>query len=143
MSFYSDKIRKYWFPFIILMIIVLAVGWVLAGVIYPNTVQGNDLDEPTQIPPTPTQPPTSTATTTPTAVITSTATSAVPTATPSSNCTYSAYYWSSNSEAWVIENMLLGNLSYTRAEAVEIMTLDDPSPTEASWGSSSPRCSTP
>ena len=134
MSFYTDKVRKYWFPFIILMIIVLAVGWVLAGVIYPSNVQGNDLDLPTPVPPTPTTKPTSTATASPTVEPTSTETSIAVTATPSNNCTYSAYYWSMREDAWLIENLLLGNLSYSRSEAIEIMQLEEPTPTERLMG---------
>ena len=134
MSFYSDKVRKYWFPFIILMIIVVAVGWVLAGVISPSNVQGNDLDLPTANPPTATARPISTSTASPTVVITSTATSFAPTPTPAYNCTYSAYYWSTNPDSWMIENLLLGNLSYTKIEAIEIMALENPTPTERLMG---------
>ena len=134
MSFYSDKVRKYWFPFIILMIIVVAVGWVLAGVISPSNVQGNDLDLPTANPPTATARPISTSTASPTVVITSTATSFAPTPTPAYNCTYSAYYWSTNADSWMIENLLLGNLSYTKIEAIEIMALENPTPTERLMG---------
>jgi len=110
MGFYSDKIRKYWFPFVILMIVVLAVGWVLAGVIYPNNVQGNDQQPPTALPPTATQEPTSTPSETPTLVPTDTPTVSAATATPSYNCTYSKYYWTTNEDKWVIENLVLGNL---------------------------------
>ena len=134
MSFYSTKIRKYWFPFIILAIIVLAVGWIVAGVIYPSNVQGNDQELPTPIPPTATGSPTGTPTSSPTARLTSTATNNAATATPTYNCTYSMYYWRTNSDAWVIENLLLGNLSYTKIEAIEIMALEDPSPTERLTG---------
>jgi len=134
MSFYSTKIRKYWFPFIILAIIVLAVGWIVAGVIYPSNVQGNDQELPTPIPPTATGSPTGTPTSSPTARLTSTATNNAAAATPTYNCTYSMYYWRTNSDAWVIENLLLGNLSYTKIEAIEIMALEDPSPTERLTG---------
>ena len=134
MSFYSDKVRKYWFPFIILMIIVLAVGWVVAGVIYPSNVQGNDQVVPTTIPPTSTEIPTSTPTASPTLQATSTAPTLAATATPTYNCTYSAYYWTTNADAWVIENLLLGNLSYTKIEALEIMALEEPTPTERLMG---------
>jgi hypothetical protein len=134
MSFYSTKIRKYWFPFIILAIIVLAVGWIVAGVIYPSNVQGNDQELPTPIPPTATGSPTGTPTSSPTARLTSTATTNAAAATPTYNCTYSMYYWRTNSDAWVIENLLLGNLSYTKIEAIDIMALEDPSPTERLTG---------
>ena len=134
MGFYSDKVRKYWFPFIILMIIVLAVGWVVAGVIYPSNVQGNDQVVPTTIPPTSTEIPTSTPTASPTLQATSTAPTRAATATPTYNCTYSAYYWTTNADAWVIENLLLGNLSYTKNEALEIMALEEPTPTERLMG---------
>ncbi len=134
MGFYSDKVRKYWFPFIILMIIVLAVGWVVAGVIYPSNVQGNDQVVPTTIPPTSTEIPTSTPTASPTLQATSTAPTLAATATPTYNCTYSAYYWTTNADAWVIENLLLGNLSYTKIEALEIMALEEPTPTERLMG---------
>jgi hypothetical protein len=134
MSFYTDKVRKYWFPFIILMIIVLAVGWILAGVIYPSNVQGNDSVAPSAIPPTPTKIPTSRPTATPTVKMTSTMEAVAATATPTYNCTYSAYYWSTHADNWVIENLLLGNLSYTKNEALEIMMLEEPTPTERLMG---------
>lgn len=134
MSFYSEKVRKYWFPFIILMIIVLAAGWVLAGVIYPSNVQGNDQELPTAVPPTPTQSPSPTLTSSPTISVSSTATEVAATPTSSNNCTYSSYYWSHNESSWMIENLLLGNLSYTKIEAIEIMSLADPNPTERLMG---------
>jgi hypothetical protein len=134
MSFYSDKVRRYWFPAIILLIIVLAMGWIVAGVIYPSNVQGVDQPPRSPVPPTATRTATSTATASPTMVSTSTATSASVTATPDTDCTYSMYYWATNSDAWLIENILLGNLSYTKAEAIEIMSLEEPTPTARLMG---------
>lgn len=134
MSFFSDKVRKYWFPFIILMIIVLAAAWILAGVIYPNNVQGIDQDLAPTIPATPSQTPTSSTTPSPTPTVTSTPTDDGATATPTKDCTYSAYYWYTNPDAWLIENLLLGNLSYTKEQAIEIMALEDPTPTEKLMG---------
>jgi len=67
-------------------------------------------------------------------VLTSTATRDAASATATTNCTYTDYYWQSNPDRWLIENILLGNLSYTKDEAIEIMTLGDPTPTEQLMG---------
>ena len=131
MSFYTEKVRKYWFPFIILMIIVLAAGWILAGVIYPSNVQGTVRERVTPtVTPTATRTATITWTPTLTSEPTSTPTAVTATATEIKNCTYTAYYWRTNSGAWMTENILLGNLSYTKFEAIDIMSLEDPTPTE-------------
>jgi hypothetical protein len=57
-----------------------------------------------------------------------------PTETPSGNCTYSIYYWGTNAAAWRIENIVLGNLSYSKVEAIEILNEAQPTPTERLMG---------
>lgn len=125
-----DKLRQFWFPFAILAIIILTIGWILAVVVYPNNVQGNDQVLLVRDLPTATMTPTEAATLTLTPTATSTDQASTPTATPIGNCTYSMNYWRTNPSAWRIENIILGNLSYTKAEAIEIFNQDDPNPTE-------------
>ena len=134
MSFQSNKIRQLWFPITILAFIVLTVGWILAGVVYPDNVQGNDLGSGVQNTPTLTALPTEIPAPTPPAVATETQSVVLPTETPSGNCTYSIFFWSTNSDAWRIENIVLGKLSYTKVEAIEILQKAEPSPTERLLG---------
>jgi hypothetical protein len=132
MNLQIDKLRQFWFPFAILAIIILTIGWILAVVVYPNNVQGNDQVLLVRNLPTATMTPTEAATLTLTLTPTATSTdqASTPTATLSGNCTYTMNYWRMNSSAWRMENILLGNLSYTKAEAIEIFNLEDPNPTE-------------
>ena len=130
MNIQIDKLRQFWFPFAILAIIILTVGWILAGVVYPNNVQGNDQVLLVRDVPTATITPTEMAALTLTPTATSTDQASTPTATSTGNCTYTMNYWRTNSSAWRMENILLGNLSYTKAEAIEIMNREDPNPTE-------------
>jgi hypothetical protein len=134
MSFQENKIRRLWFPFTILAIIVLTVGWILAGVVYPNSVQGNDSVSIIEDTPTPPELPTEIPTSTSTQVPTETEIVSIPTETPSTNCTYTQVYWGTNSSAWRIENIVLGNLSFTKVEAIEILSKSEPTPTELLMG---------
>jgi hypothetical protein len=134
MSFQIDKLRQLWFPFAILAIIILTVGWILAGVVYPNNVQGNDQVLVVRDLPTATVIPTEVPTLTLTPIATATDEASTPTATPTGNCTYTMIFWRMNSAAWRTENIVLGNLSYTKAEAIDILSLEDPNPTERLMG---------
>lgn len=44
--------------------------------------------------------------------------------TPEKNCTYPATYWKNHPEAWLAENILIGNLTYTKEEAISILETD-------------------
>ncbi|MEJ2353054.1 MAG: hypothetical protein P8Y03_24970 [Anaerolineales bacterium] len=46
------------------------------------------------------------------------------TPTPEKNCTYPATYWKNHPEAWLAENILIGNLTYTKEEAISILETD-------------------
>jgi hypothetical protein len=39
----------------------------------------------------------------------------------SDNCTYSYHYWRSHPDAWLIENIVIGSLSYDQAQAIAIL----------------------
>lgn len=134
MSFQVNKIRRLWFPFSILAIIVLIAGWILAGVVYPNYLRSNNPVAAASSTPTITFSPTVIPTSTSTPVPTITPTIILPTETPSINCTYPQIYWASDSDAWRIENIILGNLSLSKAEAIEILNLTEPTPTERLMG---------
>ena len=56
------KIRQLWLPFLILAVVILAISWILAGVVNPSNVQGNDEQPVTPERSTPTDSPTATAT---------------------------------------------------------------------------------
>jgi hypothetical protein len=134
MSFQVNKIKQLWFPLAILAIIVLTVGWILAAVVYPNNVQSSDQVLITPDPPTATAVPTEVPTSTPSPIVTATVVTSTPTPTPAANCTYSMHFWRTNSDAWLIENIVLGNLSYTKVEVIAILESEDPSPIERLMG---------
>jgi hypothetical protein len=46
------------------------------------------------------------------------------TPTPEKNCTYPAAYWKNHPEAWLAENILIGNLTYTKGEAIDVLETD-------------------
>ena len=80
------------------------------------TATSTDTPTPTDTPiklredaPTPTETPTATATPT-------------PTDTPEpQGCTYSMGYWKNNPEAWPVEEIIIGEATYSKAEAIEIL----------------------
>ncbi len=128
MNFRGNNIRQLWLPFLILAVVILAVTWIVAGVIYPRNTQGN---EPL---PTTTNQVTSTAafTVTPTRQTDPTSTMTSGVTTPSStaiyNCTYTIHFWQSNPDIWMIENIVIGDLSFTKADAIAILEVVDPDP---------------
>ena len=136
MSFQVNKIKQLWFPLAILAIIVLTVGWILAAVVYPNNVQNSNQVLITPDPPTATATtmPTEVPTSTPSPIVTPTVVTSTPTPTPAANCTYTVEFWRTNTDAWLIENIVLGNLSYTKVEAIAILESEDPSPIERLMG---------
>jgi hypothetical protein len=129
MSFQGNKIRQLWLPFLILALIILALSWILAGVFYPNNVQGNDqvIETPDQV--APTASPTVTSTRTPLPTQTGSVDENIPSATARHNCTYTLHYWKTNPDSWMIENIVIGNLSFTTAEAIVILDIEYPNPT--------------
>ena len=129
MSFQGNKIRQLWLPILILALIILALSWILAGVVYPNNVQGNDevVDTPTQV--TTTASPTVTSTRTPLPTQTRSVDENTPSATAIYNCTYTLHYWRNNPDSWMIENIVIGNLSFSKAEAIVILDIEFPNPT--------------
>ena len=129
MSFQGNKIRQLWLPFLILALIILALSWILSGVIYPNNVQGNDevIETPDQV--TTTASPTVTSTRTPLPTQTRSVDENTPSATAIYNCTYTLHYWRNNPDSWMIENIVIGNLSFSKAEAIVILDIEFPNPT--------------
>jgi hypothetical protein len=129
MSFLGNKIRQLWLPILIFAVIILALGWILASVIYPSNVQGIEevIDTPTQV--TSTASPTATSTRTPPSTSTELVDEITPTLTAIHNCTYTTNFWKENPDSWMIENVIIGNLSFTKAEAIIILDIEDPGPT--------------
>jgi hypothetical protein len=129
MNFPTQKIRQLWLPFLLLAVAILATSWFLAGVVYPSNIQGNDPGLLIAAQPTPTF----TSSTSPTNTWTPTATRTVaadtPTATTKFICTHSINYWRLNPELWMIENLVIGNLSFTKGEALDILEIMEPDPT--------------
>jgi hypothetical protein len=134
MSFQVNKIKQLWFPLAILAIIVLTVGWILAAIVYPSNVQSSDQVLITPDPPTATAVPTEVPTSTPSPIVTPNVVTSTPTSTDTDSCTYSMHFWRTNSDAWLIENIVLGNLSYTKVEAIAILESEDPNPIERLMG---------
>jgi hypothetical protein len=128
MSFQGNKIRQLWLPLLITALIILALSWILSGVIYPNNVQGNDefIETPNQV--TTTASPTVTSTRTPLPTQTRSVDENTPSATAIYNCTYSLHYWRNNPDSWMIENIVIGNLSFSKAEAIIILDIEFPNP---------------
>lgn len=122
MGFSGYKIRQLWLPFLILALVILAVSWILAGVVYPNNVQGNDeqpaiLDRST---PTNLPTPTSNVTSRSTAINTIETTTST-SSTANIDCTNTMGYWRTYPDAWLIENIIIGDYSFTKAEAIVIL----------------------
>lgn len=130
LGFLVDRIKQLWFPIAILVIIVVTVGWILATVVYPSNVQSREqVVLPTataSTTPSPTARPTMTASLTPSP----TQASSTPSPTPTPDCTYPLGYWRDNPQEWLIEDIMLGNLSYSKDEALAILDSEDPGPTE-------------
>jgi hypothetical protein len=123
MGLTSNKIRRLWLPSLLILLVILTLSLLLSSLIYPNNIQGNS--------PAPTTPglstPTPTATTALPLEVTATistnqagAPSQVPTNSPV-NCTYTITHWQNNPQAWLIENVVIGNNSFTKAEAIAIL----------------------
>jgi hypothetical protein len=122
----------------LLILGLLLVGLILAGLLWPtpddsNSEQaiagtGNGTLTPTQSPlPARTSSlgvgdPT---TETPFPTITNPPASAI-SPTPEKNCTYPVAYWRNHPEAWLAENILIGELTYTKDDAIEVLEAETP-----------------
>lgn len=129
MNFPTNKIRQLWLPFLLLAIAVLAASWFLVVFVYPNNNPGNDPGLALPIQPTATSSSTPTPTGTYTPTPTNTIAPSTSTSTPAVICTHSANYWRLNPDLWMVENFVIGNLSFTKDEALDILELSDPDPT--------------
>jgi hypothetical protein len=113
---------------------VLIVGLIVVSLVIPpqdnSSPEAVAVEDPTgTLTPTrtpfPTQEPTQEAspTSTPFPTVTNPPASNL-TPTPEKNCTYPATYWKNHPEAWLAENILIGNLTYTKDEAISILETD-------------------
>ena len=122
MIFTSDKVRRLWLPSLVILLVILILSWLVSSLFYPANIQGNSLEPTTQSTPTAspivTIPIAQAATATMVTVIANTPTLA---SNSTVNCTYTTTYWRINPEAWLIENVVIGNNSFTKAEAIEIL----------------------
>lgn len=125
----ENKIRQLWLPFLILALVILAISWIVANIVYPSNVQGNDLDLAILEQYTPTVSPTVTSTHTSTPVSTKPVSPSTATSTAENICTYTMHFWSANPDSWMIENIVIGNLSFNKTEAIEILEIENPDPT--------------
>jgi len=122
MIFTSDKVRRLWLPSLVILLLILILSWLVSSLFYPANIQGNSLEPTIQSTPTAspivTIPIAQAATATMVTVIANTPTLA---SNSTVNCTYTTTYWRINPEAWLIENVVIGNNSFTKAEAIEIL----------------------
>ena len=122
MNIAGKRNRQWWIPSLIILFAILALGLFLPGLVNPAQVPGGGpLPEASR---TPIQTAASTqqiaALISPSPVRTQ-ASTPTRTAPSASNCTYSMYYWMDRPEAWMIENVVIGTLSYTKGEAILIL----------------------
>ena len=125
MNAISKNIKQWWLPSLILMLAILLISLLLPNLIYPSNMQRNN-QQPLVVPvtSTPTLPPTlASFGITPAASNVSLETQVTPTgeARSGQNCTYTMYYWRSNPNAWLAENILIGRFTYSKSEAIEIL----------------------
>ena len=122
MGFMSDKVRRLWLPSLVILLVILTLSWLVSSWIYPVNIQGNSPEPIPQGTPTAspivTIPIAQTATTTMITLVVNTPTLA---SNSTVNCTYTTTYWRLNPRAWLIENVVIGNNSFTKAEAIEIL----------------------
>jgi hypothetical protein len=128
MDFRSSKIRRFWLPSLILLVAILVIGWLLSSLISANNARGSS------------QPPTDTNTPTMTATLAVVVTEFIPSPSPTEintatvqvsaspdNCTYTMYYWTyywrSHPKAFSIENITIGDKSYTKPEAIAMLKI--------------------
>jgi hypothetical protein len=126
MNFAGNRNRQWWIPSLIILVAILALGLLLPGLINPSQVPSDgSILEATLTPantdrstPQSTLPVSLAVSPSPARTLQGTP---VQTAASTSNCTYTMYYWINQPEAWMIENVVIGTLSYTRGEAILIL----------------------
>lgn len=116
-------------PSLILIVAILVIGWLLSSLVSANNARGNSQ------PPTDTNTPTMTATlaavvvteSIPSSSPTEINTATVQVSTSPDNCTYTMYYWTyywrSHPKAFSIENITIGERSYTKPEAIAMLKI--------------------
>lgn len=123
MNLSGNKFRQLWLPFLVLAVLILATSWMLAGVIYPNNLQENPVDSPTNPVSFLTTATFTDSVTHPTVTRSLTSGASTPASFPTTtrNCTYSTHYWRANPNAWMIENVVIGRLVFSKDEAIDIL----------------------
>jgi hypothetical protein len=125
----QQKITRWLFILGILIVGLIVVSLVISPQDNSNPEAVGVADPTNTLTPTniafPTQEPTQEAlpTSTPFPTVTNPPASNL-TPTPEKNCTYPATYWKNHPEAWLAENILIGNLTYTKEEAISILETD-------------------
>jgi len=122
----------------LLILGLLLVGLILAGLLWPSPDDANPeqaIAGTANGTLTPTQSPLPTqasliggndpATETPFPTITNPPASAI-SPTPEKNCTYPVAYWRNHPEAWLAENILIGELTYTKDDAIAVLEAESP-----------------
>lgn len=139
--------RQLWLPLLIIISMVLAVSWIIAGDKILNNLQGKDQRLVIQDPGTPSASPSNTPspsairtkaaftsavilidTPTPTPSVSATRTAAIFTqkSTQSANCTFTIHFWRVYTEVWRIESVDLDNRSYSQEQAITILKIENP-----------------
>lgn len=122
MGLTSNKIRRLWLPALIILGVIVTLSILVSSLIYPNNIRGNS--------PQTVNPILATTSPTSTIAITLAATATQPSnpgATPTQvstsvvNCTYTTTFWRLNPQTWLIENVVIGNHSFTKAEAIALL----------------------
>jgi len=128
MGITSNKIRRFWLPSLILLLAILVISLLVTSLISANNARGNN------------QPPAEIHTPTVTVTVTVVLTQFIPSPSPSEigaetvqgsispeSCTYTMYYWTyywrSHPEAFSIEDITIGDLSYTKPEAIAMLKI--------------------
>ena len=119
MNYPNQGIRRWLLP----AIVILGAAVISVALIYPSLVAdpGAEIEPtlPPELSPAATlASPSTTATPAPTLEEPA---SSTPTATPTSNCTYTMYYWLDNPDAWLVSNVEINGRSYTQAEAFSVL----------------------
>jgi hypothetical protein len=129
MSAMSRNIRQWWLPSLLLLLAIILASLLLPNLIYPRNVQ-EGIQPPGIAPETRT--PTSPAATVNSVIVRATTNVRLETLStpnielrPGQNCTYTFYYWRSNPDAWLAENILIGRFSYSKSEAIEILQAEN------------------
>lgn len=125
MNVLPKNARRWWLPTLILLLAILSLSLLLPGLIYPQEVNPGNRGPFTLRTRTPTA---TAALTAPPATQPALSLDIIEQVTPRAssreNCTYTLYYWRDHPQAWLAENILIGRLSYTKAEALAILQVE-------------------